>query len=508
VHVIDVVPTALELAGVEPPREHAGRPVPALHGRSFATALKDPAAPPAHDTLWWCHEGHRAVRTGDWKLVAAKGTPWELYDLAADRCETNNLAAGEPARVAALEAAWTRIAEECRTLAAADAPAELVRPAAAVKGKRPNIIYVMTDDQGYGDIAAHGNAVIRTPNLDRLHKESVRLTEFHASPTCSPTRAALMTGRHEFRSGVTHTINERERLALSATTLPQLLKTAGYTNGIFGKWHLGDEDAYQPGKRGFDRVFIHGGGGIGQNFPGSCGDAPGNSYFNPAIRSDGTFVKTKGYCTDVFFDAALDWIDRCRKEGKPFFCYVTPNAPHGPLDCPRGSDTPYLARLEAAGVKDPRQRAEIAKFYGMIENIDANVGRLLAGIDRLGVPRRGAFPQRAEIGAGAESDRLPHRFRRDAGQADGEIELHAPAGVQRLDQAAREDGDAGPFAVQHRRDVEGEAGCGHGPSHRVGRGAASSAAISANAPPSQVLIRVRNGAPASPPATSIRRAAG
>ena len=385
VHVIDVVPTVLQLAGIEPPREHAGKPVPPLHGRSFATALRDPAAPPAHDTLWWCHEGHRGVRTGDWKLVAAKGTPWELYDLAADRCETTNLAANESSRVAELEAAWNRIAEECRTLAAADAPADPVRPAAAVKGKRPNIIYVMTDDQGYGDIKAHGNTVIRTPNLDRLHKESVRLTEFHASPTCSPTRAALMTGRHEFRSGVTHTINERERLALSATTLPQLLKTAGYASGIFGKWHLGDEDDYQPGKRGFDRVFIHGGGGIGQSYPGSCGDAPGNSYFNPMIRSDGTFVKTKGYCTDVFFDAALDWIDRCRKEGKPFFCYVTPNAPHGPLDCPRGSDTPYLAKLEAAGVKDPRQRAEIAKFYGMIENIDTNVGRLMRKLDEWGL---------------------------------------------------------------------------------------------------------------------------
>ena len=385
VHVIDVVPTVLQLAGIEPPREHAGKPVPPLHGRSFATALRDPTAPPAHDTLWWCHEGHRGVRTGDWKLVAAKGTPWELYDLAADRCETKNLAAGESSRVAELDAAWNRIAEECRTLAAADAPADPVRPAAAVKGKRPNIIYVMTDDQGYGDIKAHGNTVIRTPNLDRLHKESVRLTEFHASPTCSPTRAALMTGRHEFRSGVTHTINERERLALSATTLPQLLKTVGYASGIFGKWHLGDEDAYQPGKRGFDRVFIHGGGGIGQSYPGTCGDAPGNSYFNPMIRSDGTFVKTKGYCTDVFFDAAIDWIDARRTSGEPFFCYVTPNAPHGPLDCPPGSDTPYLAKLEAAGITDPKQRANIAKFYGMIENIDTNVGRLLGKLDEWGL---------------------------------------------------------------------------------------------------------------------------
>ena len=256
---------------------------------------------------------------------------------------------------------------------------------AAAADSRPNIIYVMTDDQGYGDIAAHGNLVISTPSLDRMHAESVRLTEFHASPTCSPTRAALMTGRHEFRSGVTHTIFERERLALSATTLPQILKTAGYTTGIFGKWHLGDEDAYQPGKRGFDRVFIHGGGGIGQSFPGSCGDAPGNTYFDPVIRSDGSFVKTKGYCTDVFFDAALEWIAARRKSTEPFFCYIAPNAPHDPLDCPPGSDARYLAKLEAAGITDAKEREKIAKFYGMIENIDANMGRLFARLDELGL---------------------------------------------------------------------------------------------------------------------------
>ena len=384
VHVIDVAPTVLEVAGIAPPTEHEGRPVPPMHGRSFVRILGDGAAPPVHDTLWWCHGANRAVRAGDWKLVAAKGEPWELYDLAKDRCETTNLAASDPVRVAELESAWTRVAEACRTLAADD-DQPVKKRSAAHERKRPNIIYVMTDDQGYGDLAAHGNPVLRTPNLDRLHRESVRFTEFHASPTCSPTRAALMTGRHEFRSGVTHTIHERERLALSATTLPQLLKTAGYASGIFGKWHLGDEDAYQPGRRGFDRVFIHGGGGIGQSFPGSCGDAPGNSYLNPVIRSDGTFVKTEGYCTDVFFDAAIDWIDTCREEGKPFFCYVAPNAPHAPLDCPAGSDTPYLAKLEAAGVKEPRQRADIANFYGMIENIDMNLGRLLRKLDAWGL---------------------------------------------------------------------------------------------------------------------------
>ena len=380
VHVIDIVPTVLELAGVAVPPEHDGRSVPPLQGRSFAPCLRDPAAPPPHETLWWCHNGNRAVRTGDWKLVADRDGPWELYDLAHDRTETTNLASAQPERVEALEQTWTAINEECRQLAAADSP-----PVAS-RARRPNIIYVMTDDQGYGDIAAHGNPVIDTPHLDRMRTESVRLTEFHVSPTCAPTRAALLTGRHEFRSGVTHTIFERERLALSAVTLPQLLRRAGgYTTGIFGKWHLGDEDAYQPGKRGFDRVFIHGGGGIGQSYPGSCGDAPGNTYFDPVIRSDGTFVKTQGYCADVFFDEALAWIDRKRKEDKPFFCYVATNTPHTPLDCPPGSDAKYLPRLEAAGIADPKERAKIAKFYGMIENIDMNMGKLLGKLDDWGL---------------------------------------------------------------------------------------------------------------------------
>src|SRR6187397_3041104 len=145
-------------------------------------------------------------------------------------------------------------------------------------GKRPNIVFILTDDQGYGDISAHGNPILKTPNLDRLHAEGLRFTDFHVSPTCSPTRSALFTGRHEFKNGVTHTIHERERLTDKATTLAQVLKSAGYATGIFGKWHLGDEDAYQPGRRGFDEVFIHGAGGIGQTYPGSGGDAPGNSY--------------------------------------------------------------------------------------------------------------------------------------------------------------------------------------------------------------------------------------
>jgi arylsulfatase len=165
--------------------------------------------------------------------------------------------------------------------------------AAAQPAKRPNIVFILTDDQGYGDLHCHGNTVVKTPNLDLLHRQSVRFLDFHASPTCAPTRTSLMTGRHEFRSGVTHTIQERERMSLKATTVAQVLKSAGYTTGIFGKWHLGDAAPYQPGRRGFDETFIHGCGGIGQVYPGTCADAPGNSYFNPAILHNGSFEKTK-----------------------------------------------------------------------------------------------------------------------------------------------------------------------------------------------------------------------
>jgi arylsulfatase A-like enzyme len=237
--------------------------------------------------------------------------------------------------------------------------------AAPLSGKKPNVILIITDDQGYGDLSCHGNPVLQTPNLDRLHREGVRFRDFQVSPTCAPTRAALLTGRHEFRNGVTHTIHERERLTEDAVTLAEVLKTAGYTSGIFGKWHLGDEPDRWPDKRGYDEMFIHGAGGIGQSYEGSCGDAPGNKYFNPAILHNGKFVKTDGYCTDVFFGQATKWIESVK--GRPFFAHIATNAPHAPLDA-RPED---IARY-AGKVPEP-----VAKFFGMIANIDDNVGKLL-----------------------------------------------------------------------------------------------------------------------------------
>ena len=231
----------------------------------------------------------------------------------------------------------------------------------------PNILFVLTDDQGYGDLGIHGNPVIHTPNLDAFGRQSVRFTDFHVSPTCAPTRSALMTGRHEFKNGVTHTINERERLTLKATTIAQVLQKAGYHTGIFGKWHLGDEAPYQPDQRGFDEVFIHGAGGIGQSYAGSCGDAPGNTYFSPLILHNRKFEKTDGYCTDVFFRQATRWIDQQRKTGQPFFAYLPLNAPHAPLLCPEEYFKKYQGKVPDMA----------AKFFGMIENIDDNFGALM-----------------------------------------------------------------------------------------------------------------------------------
>ncbi|MBM3831646.1 MAG: arylsulfatase, partial [Verrucomicrobia bacterium] len=255
----------------------------------------------------------------------------------------------------------------------------LANPAtAALAGKRPNIIFFFTDDQGYGDVSAHGNPLLKTPSLDRLHREGVRFTDFHVSPTCAPTRSALFTGRHEFKNGITHTILERERLTLKATTLAQVLRGTGYTTGIFGKWHLGDEAEYLPSRRGFDEMFIHGAGGIGQSYPGSCGDAPGNKYFDPAIFHNGQFVKTKGYCTDVFYSQATQWMDSQRKAGKPFFCYIPSNAPHGP----------YIARPQDKALYDGKApNDQIASFLGMVHNIDQNIGTVLAKLDEWGIAK-------------------------------------------------------------------------------------------------------------------------
>ena len=233
----------------------------------------------------------------------------------------------------------------------------------------PNVILIMTDDQGYGEVAAHGNPVIKTPHLDRLHASSVRLTDFHVDPTCSPTRSALLTGRYSTRTGVWHTINGRSMMHPEELTLAEVFKASGYATAMIGKWHLGDNHPCRPEDQGFDHTVWHHGGGIG-NGP----DYWGNDYFDDTYKVNGAWRKFDGYCTDVWFDQAIQYIEQ--QGEKNFFLYLTPNAPHGPYHVPERYATPY----EAAGVPET-----MAKFYGMITNIDENMGRLRDRLAALGL---------------------------------------------------------------------------------------------------------------------------
>ena len=225
----------------------------------------------------------------------------------------------------------------------------------------------MTDDQGYGDLACHGNPVIKTPNLDELYGQSVRLTNFHVGPTCSPTRAALMTGHYCNRTGVWHTIMGRSLLRQDEVTMGDVFSAGGYRTGIFGKWHLGDNYPFRPQDRGFDEVLVHGGGGVGQG-----PDYWGNDYFDDTYFHNGTPRRFSGYCTDIWFDGAMKFIDA--HKNRPFFCYIPTNAPHGPYNISDEYIKPYLDE----GLPESQ-----ARFYGMITNIDDNMGRLMRRLKEL-----------------------------------------------------------------------------------------------------------------------------
>ena len=235
---------------------------------------------------------------------------------------------------------------------------------------KPNVIVVITDDQGYGDLACHGNPYILTPHLDQFCNEAVSFTNFHVSTTCAPTRGALMSGRHTNRLNVYHTIAGRSLLYEDEVILPQILKENGYTCGMFGKWHLGDNFPYRPEDRGFHEVVRHGGGGITQ-----MPDYWGNDYFDDTYWHNGSPQAYEGYCTDVFFEEAMRFIEEQQEE--PFFCYLSTNAPHGPLNVP----VEYVELYREMDQVPERQK----RFYGMITNIDDNFKRLEKHLDELGL---------------------------------------------------------------------------------------------------------------------------
>jgi arylsulfatase A-like enzyme len=238
--------------------------------------------------------------------------------------------------------------------------------AIAQEKPRPNILIVMTDDQGYGDFSCHGNPILKTPILDKWHAKSVRFVDFHVAPMCTPTRGQLMSGRDAVRNGATSVTGGRAFMRPGLLTMPQLLRMLGYRTGIFGKWHLGDNFPHRPMDRGFQEAVYHQGWGMtaAPEFVGKLNDG---RYFH-----NGAEKPFKGYMTDFWFASAMAWMKECQARKEPFFCYLPTNAPHSPHVVPAKFSAPY-----------GNQKA--ANFFGMIANIDENIGRLEAFLQESGL---------------------------------------------------------------------------------------------------------------------------
>ncbi|WP_162006761.1 sulfatase-like hydrolase/transferase [Roseimaritima sediminicola] len=223
------------------------------------------------------------------------------------------------------------------------------------------VILVMIDDIGYGDIDGLYPSSLETPHLDKLYRQSVRLTDFHVGTTCAPTRASLMTGRSVNAGGVWHTIAGRELLREDEQTMAEVFQANGWRTGIFGKWHLGDGYPFSPRFRGFDTAVVHGGGGVGQgpdywnNDYYSGVDYQGDPTDPDVYWENGETFEADKFCTDLWFERSQRFVKQSVSEGKPFFCYVPTNAAHGPFNAPHGYKE---------------------GFDGLIENVDDNMGRL------------------------------------------------------------------------------------------------------------------------------------
>jgi arylsulfatase len=231
------------------------------------------------------------------------------------------------------------------------------------ESQKPNVILILTDDQGYGDMSFYGNPLLKTPEIDKIAKQSVRFTDFHVAPMCTPTRGQLLTGFDAMRNGATAVCQGRSMLQNNFKIMPQYFADSGYATGLFGKWHLGDSYPYRPRFRGFEEVISFRAFGIT-----SLADYWGNTYFDPVFMHNGVDTKYEGYCTDIFFEEAMSWMEKCQNDKKPFFLYLPTNTPHEP---------DIVAEEYAKPYKGVFQNTEIpGNFYGMIANIDENIGKL------------------------------------------------------------------------------------------------------------------------------------
>lgn len=238
---------------------------------------------------------------------------------------------------------------------------------------RPNVIIVMSDDQGYGELSWHGNPILNTPHLDRLASQSVRLTDFHVAPMCTPTRGQLLTGLDAFRNGATNVSSGRTLLRPELTTMADMFRSAGYRTGIFGKWHLGDNYPFRPEDRGFDEALW-----FPSSHINSIPDYWDNDYFDDTYIHNGRRERRDGYCTDVFFREAQRWIERSADQ--PFFAYVPLNAAHWPHFVPDHEREPIRKAIgehpDVVEHLSANKRRALVSFLAMCRNIDRNMGRL------------------------------------------------------------------------------------------------------------------------------------
>lgn len=261
--------------------------------------------------------------------------------------------------------------------------------------ERPNVVLIMTDDQGYGDFGATGNPIIETPNIDTMASRSASMSTFYVCPVCAPTRASMMTGRYNYRTRAIDTYVGRAMMEPEEVTLAEVLSSAGYATGIFGKWHLGDCYPMRAIDQGFEQALVHLGGGLAQ--PSEPLENQ-RRYTDAILFRNGKQVATKGYCTDVYFDAASQFIEDSHQAGRPFFVYLPTNAPHNPLhDVPEKLREHYMQKDIGSLSIDPSKIDKttgkvkagevdrLARIAAMITNVDQNVGRLFAKLNALGI---------------------------------------------------------------------------------------------------------------------------
>jgi arylsulfatase A-like enzyme len=259
------------------------------------------------------------------------------------------------------------------------------------ENQKPNVIIIMTDDQGYGDFGFTGNPHVKTPVLDNLFQNSIRFNDFYVSPVCAPTRASLMTGRQSLRTGIRDTYNGGAIMHTDEITLAEMLNVADYRTGIFGKWHLGDNYPSRPMDQGFEETLTHLSGGMAQVGDFTTYFKFDSAYFDPVLWHNGKQEKYEGYCSDIFTSNAIDFIDKNKDD--PFFCYLAFNAPHTPLQLPQKYFDMYKDIDPSAGFGDNKEvkamsekdKEDARKVYGMVSNIDDNIGRLLEHLDELGI---------------------------------------------------------------------------------------------------------------------------